>query len=89
MGLAYDDAMLLAQKTISGTLHLMEQHQLAPSQLRNQVTSPAGTTIAALKCLAECGFHGNVMAALQAATKRSQELEQEIGAELKPKTNRT
>ena len=73
-GLNYEDALFLAKKTLEGTITLMEDKQLTPAQLRNQITSPAGTTIAALQCLEERGFHGNIMAAIQAATKRSIEL---------------
>ena len=44
------------------------------AQLKDQVTSPAGTTIAALEVLEDRAFAGAVIAAVKAAAKRSEEL---------------
>lgn len=47
-----------------------------PGQLKDAVTSPAGTTIAAVHELERGGFRGTLMNAVIAATKRCQELSQ-------------
>jgi len=44
--------------------------------LKDQVTSPAGTTIAGLHVLEMGAFRGNLMAAVIAATNHSRELSQ-------------
>ena len=43
-------------------------------ELKDEVTSPGGTTIAGLYAMEQKGFHGIVMDAVVSATKRSQEL---------------
>ena len=47
---------------------------LVPGQLKDQVTSPGGTTIAGLKALEEGGFRGLVMDGILAAVKKSEEM---------------
>lgn len=68
-------AASLAQATVSGAGELMHQSELSPAQLRENVTSPNGTTAAALEVLmAKDGFPGLLEKAVAAATKRSREL---------------
>lgn len=73
-GLPRDAARLLALQTIRGTLALLESTGDHPAVLRDQVTSPGGTTIAGLKALEESGFRDAVMSAVLAATERATEL---------------
>ena len=74
-GLKPDLAAKLAQATISGAASLMDASAESPSQLRINVTSPAGTTQAALDVLmAENGLHQLMTSAVLAARDRSKEL---------------
>ena len=74
-GLPVQLAATLAEATVSGAGELMRQSELSPSQLRRNVTSPNGTTQAALEVLmADGGFPDLLREAVLAATKRSREL---------------
>ena len=73
-GLSYDQALPLALQTIRGSVQLLLQDKEHPAQLRNKVTSPAGTTIAGLERLEAHAFGGALMDAVQAAANRSREL---------------
>jgi pyrroline-5-carboxylate reductase len=69
-------AARLAEATVAGSGELMRQSDLPPSALRENVTSPNGTTYAALQVLMaqEDGLAQLMQRAVDAATKRSQEL---------------
>ncbi len=74
-GLSADLAAKLAQATVSGAGELMRQSDLTPAVLRQNVTSPNGTTQAALEVLmGEGGFPQLLEKAVAAATDRSREL---------------
>ncbi len=72
-GLKEDDALTLAVQTVIGTSKLLDTG-MSPSNLREMVTSPGGTTAAGLKVFDEKGFKDNVIAALEAAKNRAEEL---------------
>ncbi len=72
-GLKEDDALTLAVQTVIGTSKLLDTG-MSPSNLREMVTSPGGTTAAGLKVFNEKGFKDNVIAALEAAKNRAEEL---------------
>ena len=76
MGLPAALAARLARATVEGAGELMFQDQAtAPSQLRINVTSPAGTTAAALAVLmAENGLAPLMQSAIAAAKHRAEEL---------------
>lgn len=76
MGLSRDTALRLAGQTVVGAAQLFLQSQQHPARLKDMVTSPGGTTIAALQVLELGGFRGLVMSAVEAATWRAQELGQ-------------
>ncbi|MDD1536515.1 MULTISPECIES: pyrroline-5-carboxylate reductase [unclassified Bradyrhizobium] len=68
-------AMRLARQTVSGSGELLHQSELPAGTLRQNVTSPGGTTAAALGVLmAEPGLRDLMIRAIAAATKRSKEL---------------
>ena len=75
-GLPHDVALLLARQTISGAAKLACESLDEPSTLREQVTSPNGTTAAALDVLmsADGGLGALLNAAVEAARRRSIEL---------------
>ena len=75
LGLQADLAMRLARETVAGAGELLHQSPDDASRLRQNVTSPGGTTAAALGVLmAEDGMQPLFDAALEAARKRAQEL---------------
>jgi pyrroline-5-carboxylate reductase len=75
-GLPRAIASKLAISTVLGTAQLLQESQLHPAQLKDQVTSPGGTTIAGIAELERAGFRSALIAAVQAAYKRSQQLGQ-------------
>ncbi|MBX3372174.1 MAG: pyrroline-5-carboxylate reductase [Nitrospira sp.] len=74
MGLPRATAQLLAAQTVLGAARMVLERGQHPAQLKDQVASPGGTTIAGLHQLEVGGMRGCLMAAVEAATKRSQEL---------------
>ncbi|MCV6823719.1 MULTISPECIES: pyrroline-5-carboxylate reductase [Halocynthiibacter] len=77
-GLPPELAMKLAKATVGGAGQLAEDASETPSELRVNVTSPAGTTAAALEVLMdeESGFPDLLARAVKAAADRSRELAQ-------------
>lgn len=76
-GLPPELAQRLARATVSGAGELLNQSPQTPAQLREAVTSPGGTTRAALDVLmAPEGMTALMTRAVAAATKRSKELAQ-------------
>lgn len=74
-GLPEDLAMRLARATVSGTGELARLSTEPPAKLRENVTSPGGTTRAALDVLmAQDGLELLLVKAVAAAAKRSREL---------------
>jgi len=73
-GLPWHAAEKLVEQTIRGAGMLLAQVELTPARLRAQVTSPGGTTAAAVHVLEEHGFRALVGDAVRAATQRSSEL---------------
>jgi pyrroline-5-carboxylate reductase len=74
-GLPPDIAARLARATVAGAGELLNRSELPHHQLRRNVTSPGGTTAAALEILMGEGGLGSLMTrAVAAATKRSREL---------------
>jgi pyrroline-5-carboxylate reductase len=74
MGLSRSLALTLAAQTVLGTARLLLEENLHPGALKDQVASPAGTTIEGLHVLEQQGFRGLVMSAVEAAALRAQEL---------------
>lgn len=73
-GIPKAQALELAAKTVLGSAKMVIESELHPSVLRDQVTSPGGTTITGLAELEAQGFRNATLKAVEAATKRSKEL---------------
>jgi pyrroline-5-carboxylate reductase len=74
MGFPRRIAEQLVTETILGSVSYYEKNKTHPAQLRNQVTSPGGTTAAAMYYLEKAGFRTALSRAIWAAYERSQEL---------------
>jgi len=74
LGLPPEAAFELASQTLAGASAMIRQKARTPAELRVAVTSPGGTTAAALKVLEDQGFRGLLAQALKAARDRSAEL---------------
>lgn len=73
-GLSREIAGRLALETILGSARLLAQTGAAPEALRDQVTSPNGTTFAGLQRMSARDFRGLLKETVLAATERSKEL---------------
>jgi pyrroline-5-carboxylate reductase len=74
MGLPRDVALRLAAQTVQGAAAMVLQTGLHPAQLRDQVTSPGGTTAAGLEVIEDVGLRSALIGAVRAATERAAEL---------------
>lgn len=74
LGLPPDQARQAVVQTLVGAAALLAASTDAPEQLRTQVTSPGGTTAAAVAVLDERQVRDSVVAALRAARDRAREL---------------
>jgi pyrroline-5-carboxylate reductase len=74
MGLPRDLALQLAAQTVLGSAKMVLETGLHPAVLRDQVTSPGGTTIAAVEALEAGGARAAFIAAVRAATERAREI---------------
>ena len=74
MGLEPATAASLAVATLRGAAKLLEASGEPPEELRRKVTSPGGTTAAAIDVFEKRGFKSIIIAAIASATRRAQEL---------------
>jgi len=75
-GLPRDVATRLAAQTVFGAAKMVLETGLHPGVLKDQVTSPGGTTIEGLHELEKGRLRGTVISAVRAATERSKKLGQ-------------
>jgi pyrroline-5-carboxylate reductase len=74
LGLSRDDATALAKQTIIGAAGMLAESGKSAQELRENVTSPNGTTFAALKSFENAHLQKIVEDAMKAAADRSREL---------------
>lgn len=73
-GLPRDVALELAAQTMAGAAQMVVQTQEHPAQLREAVTSPAGTTAAGIRALEQGAVRAHLIDAVLAAAARAREL---------------
>jgi pyrroline-5-carboxylate reductase len=74
LGISRKEASLLAAQTVYGAAKMILETGKHPSELKDLVATPGGTTFAGLKMLEKGGFRATIMDAVEAATVRSREL---------------
>jgi pyrroline-5-carboxylate reductase len=77
MGLPREMSLKLAAQTVAGAAEMVLQTGRHPAALRDEVTSPGGTTIAGLEALEASAVRSAFLSAVRAATERARE----VGAE--------
>tara|TARA_A100001015_G_scaffold99210_1_gene110179 strand:- start:568 stop:831 length:264 start_codon:yes stop_codon:yes gene_type:complete len=80
LGLPIDMALELITQTARGTAELAQSSSLNMHELRRQVTSPGGTTEAAVKTLQDSGIEDLFRKAMTNAVKRSREISLDYSA---------
>ncbi|MEG2358784.1 pyrroline-5-carboxylate reductase [Acinetobacter sp.] len=83
LGLDEKVATALTLQTALGAAQMAITSASSPAELRRNVTSPNGTTQAAIEVFDHAHISQNIQAALAAAQKRSQELAQELSDSIK------
>jgi pyrroline-5-carboxylate reductase len=77
VGLPRDVAIELSIQTILGAARMLRETGKHPVELREEVTSPGGTTVAAMRVLEREGVRSAFLDAVRAATERSHDLANE------------
>jgi len=77
MGLAWDVALTLSTQTVLGAATLATESKLSPEELRKMVVTPGGTTAAGLDAMEKRKTSEGLIAAVEAATIRGQEMAKE------------
>lgn len=81
LGLSRDVATELILQTMLGSAKMLQEMHRHPVELREMVTSPGGTTIAAIRELEKAGVRAAFLSAIAAAAERSAELAKGAEAE--------
>jgi pyrroline-5-carboxylate reductase len=76
LGLSPEQARELANKTAMGSATMLMQSNDSPQELRRKVTSPNGTTHAAITTMESQGLPAIIESAMRACARRSKELGQ-------------
>ena len=74
MGISKDIAISLAAQTVLGSAKMVLETMESPIKLKNNVCSPGGTTIEAMKVFEERGFEGIIIDAIKACAEKAYKL---------------
>lgn len=77
VGLPRQTALELAAHTVRGAAEMVLSEGEHPAVLKDRVASPGGTTIAGLKVMEERGVRAAMIAAVEASTRRAQQMDRE------------
>ncbi len=77
LGFSHQESREFALQTILGSVELLQKTGKTPSELKWQVASPKGMTIAGLKALEKGSFRNAIMSAFSAAYERSKEMQKQ------------
>jgi pyrroline-5-carboxylate reductase len=77
MGLSDDVALELATQTVLGAAQIALESKMSPEELRKMVVTPGGTTAAGLAVMEKMKTSESLIAAVEAATKRAEEMARE------------
>ena len=77
MGLPPDVALTLATQSVLGAAQLASETKMSPEELKKMVVTPGGTTAAGLAAMEKFKTSEGLIAAIEAATKRGQEMAEE------------
>lgn len=75
LGIRRDDALKIAAATVAGSGKLCLETGVHPAVLKDQVTSPAGTTIEGVMALEENGFRNAVIKSVTAASEKTRKMQ--------------
>ena len=73
-GMPRDKAYEIVAQTVAGSAKMLLETGKHPGQLKDEVCSPSGTTIEAVRVLENGNFRGNVIEAVVACTEKSKEM---------------
>jgi pyrroline-5-carboxylate reductase len=73
-GVNRQQAYTFSEQAVMGSAKLLLETSMSPSELKDMVCSPGGTSIEAVSVLEEKGFRGSVIKAVEACVKKSMEL---------------
>jgi pyrroline-5-carboxylate reductase len=85
LGISRKESSLLAAQTAYGAAKMLLETGKHPSELKDIVATPGGTTFAGLKMLEKGNFRSTIMDAVEAATARSRELGSALNSRKKDK----
>jgi pyrroline-5-carboxylate reductase len=74
VGIPRDISLKLVTKTLTGTANLLSEKKMHPAELRDTVTTPAGTTIAGIYELERGSLRTSMMNAVEAATMAAEKV---------------
>lgn len=81
VGIPRDIAFKLVAKTLTGTADLLSTNGIHPAELRDLVTTPAGTTIAGIYELEKGALRTSIMNAVDAATQAAEKVARKFESE--------